>query len=319
MRLINKRALAALSFLLIFHCAIKSKAQTQTNDGPQPSSTTENKQTKVAESSVSTISPDASTVGTSTVKSNQANLNHANTSVDSHVEPNAAPQTDNDEWHFQFSPYLWVAGINGQAGIGNLVVDVDSGITSSNVKLNSGFMGVFEARKNKWLVLTDIQYSNLGTERPNPGILFSSASADFKTFILDPEVGYRITENPDRKQSLDIVGGVRYWHLETNLNFGAGILPAASATRSKGWVDAVGGVRARAFLTKKFFLAGKVDAGGGGAKFTYQLFGVGGYQITDRIALIAGWRHLKVNYDKDNFLFDMALDGPVFGATFIIK
>ena len=145
---------------------------------------------------------------------------------------------------------------------------------------------------------------------------FISFSPGFSPVL---SVGYRITENPDRKQSLDIVGGVRYWHLETNLNFGAGILPAASATRSKGWVDAVGGVRARAFLTKKFFLAGKVDAGGGGAKFTYQLFGVGGYQITDRIALVAGWRHLKVNYDKDNFLFDMALDGRVFGATFIIK
>jgi hypothetical protein len=318
MRLINKLSLAALSFALIFQCVIKSKAQTQqTNDGPKPSSATETKQTTaLPESSL----PDTSNPNSSTAKSDKTNLNHAKEATDSHVEPSAAPQTTNDdEWHFQFSPYLWVAGINGRAGIGNLTVDVDSGITSDNVKLNSGFMGVFEARKNKWLVITDIQYSNLGTDRPTPGPLFSTAEADFKTFILDPEVGYRVIDEPDKRYSLDVVGGVRWWHLETNLNFGAGILPATSATRSKGWLDAIGGVRGRALVTKKLFLAGKIDAGGGGAKLDYQLFGVGGYYVTEKIALIAGWRRLKVDYDKDNFLFDMALQGPVFGATFIVK
>jgi hypothetical protein len=180
-------------------------------------------------------------------------------------------------------------------------------------------MGLFEARKNRFVLLADIQYSNLGTDRPTPGPLFSSAEADFKTFIFDGEAGYRVVDNVTDKRSLDVVGGLRVWRLEMNLNFGAGILAARSATATRSWVDAVGGVRGRAFLTERIFVAGKADLGGGGSKFTWQLFGVGGFEVHPRVALVGGYRWLSVNYDKDNFLFDNVIHGPVLSATLIIK
>src|SRR5262249_49610204 len=109
-----------------------------------------------------------------------------------------SPQTpDEDKWQFSLTPYLWIVGISGNAGLFGREVEVDSGITSSNVHLNFGFMSTFEARKDRFVLLTDLQYSNLGTDRPTPGPLFSSATADFKTFVLDPEVGYRIAGNPE--------------------------------------------------------------------------------------------------------------------------
>jgi len=195
-------------------------------------------------------------------------------------------------------------------------VDVSSGITDSNVHLNAGFMSTFEARKNKFVSLTDLQYSNLGTENPTPGPLFSSATAEFKTFILDPEVGYRVAANPDRGNFVDVLGGIRYIHLRTDLTFGAGILSARSASRSKDWVDVVGGARTRLYLAPKWFVVGKGDLGGGGSKFTYQLFGAVGFQVSQHIALLGGYRYLHIDYDKDNFLFDMGLSGPIFGAGF---
>src|SRR5687767_8926399 len=67
------------------------------------------------------------------------------------------PPVHPDKWQFQFIPYLWVAGINGRAGIGNLAVDVDAAITDPDVDLNFGFMASFEARKNKFVILTDLQ------------------------------------------------------------------------------------------------------------------------------------------------------------------
>jgi hypothetical protein len=234
---------------------------------------------------------------------------------DSTVTPNPVTQAT-DEWQFQISPYLWIAGINGEAGIGNLVVDVNSGITASDVHLNFGFMGTFEARKNKFIILTDLQYSNLGTDRPTPGPLFTSATADFKTFILDPEVGYRVAQNEAKGRFLDVLGGIRYWHLRSDLNFTAGILPPVSITRSRGWVDAVVGVRGNMALSPKFFLVGKADVGGGGSKFTYQLFGGVGFRVSKSVALIGAYRALSVDYDKDDFLFDMVLSGPVLGVGF---
>ncbi len=226
------------------------------------------------------------------------------------------PSTSSDQWHFQFTPYLWVAGVSGRGGIGTLSVNVESSITDDNVHLNFGFMGTFEAHRNKLSIVTDLQYSSLGTERPTPGILFSNASADFKTFIIDPEVGYRIAANPEKGRFIDLLGGVRYWHLRADLNFDAGLLSARSATGSKDWADGVIGLRGRAAISKRVFVLGKADIGGGGSKFTYQLFGGVGIGLGKRTSLIGGYRDLHVNYDKGNFLFDMSLAGPIFGVSF---
>jgi hypothetical protein len=234
---------------------------------------------------------------------------------DSTVATPAPQSVDSDDWQFRFTPYLWIAGISGNAGIGNLSVNVDSGITDTNVHLSFGFMGTLEARKNRFIIVTDLQYSNLGTDDPTPGPLFTDATANFKTFILDPEVGYRIAENTDKGSSVDVMGGFRYWNLKSDLTFTAGALPAATATRSRGWVDAVGGIRGRARLSKRLFVIGKADAGGGGSKFTYQLFGGVGLLMGKRFALIGGYRDLSVNYNKDNFLFDVDLIGPILGLS----
>lgn len=240
--------------------------------------------------------------------------NHATTEASTTVSPE--PQTAGPgEWQFQLTPYLWIASISGRAGIGNLVTDTSTGVTSTGVELNFGFMGTLEARRDKLIILTDLQYSDLATEKGNPGPLFSSTRASFKTFVLDPEVGYRVLDN-GKGATLDVLGGLRYWHLNADIQFRAGVLPATGGDRSRSWIDAVGGLRGKAALSKKLFVSGKADLGGGGSKFTYQLFGGVGINVNERVALIGGYRDLKVNYDKDNFLFDMSLHGPIMGVGF---
>src|SRR5688572_29206934 len=76
-----------------------------------------------------------------------------NETLDSPVSSPKPQGPDQDKWQFQFSPYIWIAGVTGRAGLGNLVVDVDAGITDENVDLNFGLMGTFEARKKKFVIL----------------------------------------------------------------------------------------------------------------------------------------------------------------------
>jgi hypothetical protein len=307
-----------LPVLLIWFCALNSLAQTGSTD----STTTAVAKTEAAQTKeVSQPAGPAASLfiekekpleesKRSSVEANEPLKTRKETDVPP-VGPE--PQADPEGWQFQLTPYLWIVGLSGRAGIGDLDVDVDSGITDSNVHLNFGFMATFEARKNRWLVLTDLQYSSLGTENPTPGPLFSEATADFKTFVLDPELGYRIIDQPG-KASVDLLGGIRYWHLKADLELVSPILPVRFASASRDWVDGVAGIRGRIYLTPKFFLAGKADLGGGGSNFTFQLFGAAGYQVSKRIALIGGYRDLDVNYNKDRFLFDMSLAGPVFGV-----
>jgi hypothetical protein len=69
-------------------------------------------------------------------------------------------------------------------------------------------------------------------------------------------------------------------------------------------------MRGKAALSEKFFLMGRFDVGGGGSKFTYQLFGGLGYNLNKKVALIGGYRALDVNYDRNNFLYDTINVGP---------
>ena len=225
------------------------------------------------------------------------------------------PQTSSDGWQFQLTPYLFIPTISGRTGIGDRVIETDASITDSGIELNFGFMATFEARKDKFVILTDLLYADLATERGNPGPFFSSTRASFKAFVLDPEVGYRILDNGEGA-FVDVLGGIRYWNIDATLAFGAGILPATEVSRSRGWVDGIAGLRGRAALSERWFVTGKADLGGGGSNFTYQLFGGVGFAITKRVALIGGYRDLSVNYNKDGFLFDMSLHGPIFGLGF---
>ena len=227
------------------------------------------------------------------------------------------PQTSSsDEWQFQFSPYFWLAGLHGTGGVGNRTTQVDESFRDVFDALNFAFMGTFEARKGKFISLTDLEYVSVSDEKATPGPLFSTVDAGFKTFIFDQEVGYRLLENPEKGASLDVVGGARVWRVKTDFEFGAGILPATRIEGSRSWVDAVGGLRGKMALSQKLFLTGKFDLGGGGSQFTWQVFAGAGYNLNPKIALIFGYRVLDVDYDKNNFVFDMNQRGPILGLGF---
>jgi len=174
-------------------------------------------------------------------------------------------------------------------------------------------MGVIEARKGKFVVLTDVEYITLSDDKATPGPLFSSVNAKFKMFIFDPEVGYRVFDNPNKGSFVDVLGGIRLWHINTGLSFSPGILAGTEVEGSRTWVDGVFGLRARAALSEKFFVSGKFGLGAGGSDFTYQLFGAVGYNFNKNVALTIGYRDLDVKYDKNGFLYDTSQRGPIIG------
>ena len=231
-------------------------------------------------------------------------------------ESPVAQTVDPDKWQFQFSPYFWLAGLHGTGGVGNRTANVDESFSDVFDALNFAFMATFEARKGKFISLTDLEYVSVSDEKATPGPLFSTVDAGFKTFIFDQEVGYRLLENPEKGASLDVLGGARIWRVKTDFEFGAGILPATRTEGSRSWVDAVGGLRGKMALSQKLFLTGKFDLGGGGSKFTWQVFGGAGYNLNPKIALIFGYRVLDVDYDRNNFVYDMNQRGPIIGIGF---
>jgi len=58
--------------------------------------------------------------------------------------------------------------------------------------------------------------------------------------------------------------------------------------------------------------------GGFGAEsdFTGQAFGGAGFQVKPRIALIGGYRYLRVDYVNEGFIFRTSMSGIMLGAKF---
>ena len=326
------RLQAALSvvFVLTTVSAISVSAQTQTAAVTYPTSTilgadstSEPKKVEATKSST------ASTENTPLLgKTAEINVEKESTvtrgaSEPSTTEPRSetatAPRSQpapTDKWQFVFSPYFWMAGLHGTTGGPNRTVQVDESFGDIFDSLKFAFMGVFEAHKNKWAIQTDVEFVSLEDENATPGPLFSSATAKIKTFVFTPEVGYKIYSDPDKGSFVQVLGGTRIWHISADLNFNAGLLPAVQIKNSRSWVDGVVGMRGKAALSEKFFVMGRFDMGGGGSKFTYQLFGGLGYNLNKKVALVGGYRVLDVNYDKNNFLYDTNQRGPIMGVGF---
>ena len=65
-------------------------------------------------------------------------------------------------WSFQLTPYLWLAGINGDVeGPHGLSASFDAGIGDVLSHLDGGLMLLGEARYRRWGILVDFDYARL--------------------------------------------------------------------------------------------------------------------------------------------------------------
>jgi hypothetical protein len=225
-----------------------------------------------------------------------------------------ASQSSSADWQFELVPYFWGSAVDGEVGIGNRTATVDASFGNILKHLNFAAMGLAEARRERLIALTDVFYTDLRGHRATPGPLFSSVRPEQKVFILTPEAGYRVLDSGDT--SLDALGGIRYWHLKSELDFRPGVLPGIRLEATRNWVDAIVGVRARTTLPRRTWVSAYGDVGAGGSNLTYQLAGTAGWDIGTRYAVIFSYRYLDVDYEEDRVLLDIGMNGPLFGFTF---
>jgi hypothetical protein len=145
---------------------------------------------------------------------------------------------------------LWLAGIKGTVGVGPLTTDIDPGFSDILNSLNFGFMGSFQAKKNKFILTTDLMYLDVEQTKATGGTLFSSLNVNTKTLMLCPVAGYRLYTKEGA--SLDAIVGIRFWHTSTRLEAAPALLAGRLRETSKNWADVIGGLRGYKRLSRKF-------------------------------------------------------------------
>ena len=151
-----------------------------------------------------------------------------------------SPQSS-DDWQFEFIRTSGARVWRARSGIGNRTADVDASFGNILSHLHLAAMGLTELRRDRIVAVTDLIYADLRGQHATPGPLFSSVDPEQKLFILTSEGGYRVMDTGGA--SVDVIGGVRFWHLNSRLQFGAGVLPGVDMNASRNWADAIGGVR----------------------------------------------------------------------------
>lgn len=227
----------------------------------------------------------------------------------------AAPQAS-PKWEFSVAPYAFFAALDGRIGVVGQTAQVDASFSDIFRNLDFAAMGTFEAHKGNWSIVTDAMYMSLSGKKVTPSPFFSDIDVKVKEVIVAPVVAYRVLKV--ERGHIDLLGGARFWHVKTHLTFQPRILPLVDVEGSKNWVDPIVGARGVASLSPRVFFTGRFDMGGFGinSDFTGQAFGGIGYQLKPRVALIGGYRYLRVDYVNEGFIFKTAMSGINVGAKF---
>jgi hypothetical protein len=75
------------------------------------------------------------------------------------------------------------------------------------------------------------------------------------------------------------------------------------------------GLKGNYSITPEIYLTGWGLVGAGGADIDWDVAGAIGYRFNDRIAAVAGYRALGVDYRDDGFVFDVVQQGPILGLV----
>jgi len=223
-----------------------------------------------------------------------------------------------DSWHVAASPYLWLAGLNGTVGFSGREVQVNQSFTDIFSNLKFGVMGLTEINRGPLSLFTDAMYIRLGNETAIPVQGLPSAvnvNTSLNTFTLTPYLGYRLFGN--KRGSIQLLTGLRYYHIGVTINANAGTIASASYSTSDNWADFVQGGHFTLNITRRinaFFFG---DAGLGGSLLTYQLAGGAAYEWNKKWSTSLGYRRLYFNRQTSAGLdLEPTQQGLVIGATY---
>ena len=232
-----------------------------------------------------------------------------------------AAAQDENKWQYEFTIYGWYAGIDGTVNVPGVPgPGVNSTVDASDIldSLEMVFMGGFAAQKNKWSIITDLVYMDVGgykntTLTTGSGQPVNAAlDLDISSWLVNGAIGYDVVQA--ERGTLAVVGGVRYMALDVDTKVGLlGRQPERSG--SEGLLDGIVGVRGFIRLNENWYVPYYADIGTGGSELSWQLFAGVGYRFSwGDIRL--GYRYLGYDMDDDKVLQDLALSGPVLGVGF---
>lgn len=212
-----------------------------------------------------------------------------------------------DGWQFEVVPYLWAVGLDGDTKIGLLpATGVEASFSDLVDILDFALMTTFQARRDRGGFLVDAMYFDLGETAPTPNPIFGDAEVDLVQQIYSAAGTWRVSEG---RAPVTLFGGVRYVDLDNDLELTSGVAAGRSVGANESWWDGFVGAGVRWQFAEDWALVGYGDIGGGGSEMTWQGLAGVDWTFSKHLSAKFGYRYLNIDYDEDDFVYDMAMAG----------
>ena len=214
-------------------------------------------------------------------------------------------------WRFEIIPYIWGIGLDGDTKIGRLpAAGVEATFSDMLNVLDLAFLTAFVAHKDRGGFVFDSLYFDLGETEPTPRAAFGDARVDLTQQIYFAAGTWRVSGG---RAPVTLYGGARYVDMDTDLELTSGIAAGRSVSSSESWWDGYVGAGIRWPFAEHWALVGYGDVGGGGSNLTWQGMAGVDWTFSKHLSGKFGYRYLKIDYDHDDFVYDMALAGGYAG------
>lgn len=222
--------------------------------------------------------------------------------------PACAFAQTNDEWKFEFMPYAWLAGIDGDVTVRDKTAEVDVGFDDllDTVDFAGSFLLV--ARQDRLVFWEQFDYMELDSDNlsNSPDI----ASVKSKSLFSTSAVGYQFDGFGNSK--IDVMAGLRYAHMDNALH-----LPESVRKRSADLFDAVLVLRPDFEILEWLHFNPTMSVGAGDSDLTYELQPQLQFRLGKSTVARLGYRRLFYDVENNGVKFDGAIHGLIAGVGFI--
>ena len=250
-----------------------------------------------------------------------------------------------DQWRFEITPYLWLPNVNGSLNYsipsgGTASPEVNVGADSYLSDLKAALLISGVATKGRWAIGTDIMYLKFGSEQSQvKGVNFVSVgrdpvsssvdagtNSDLEALVWTVAGSYSLLQK--HPGALDLVGGVRYFGLDTSTDWnltttvtgpgGSHVFPRSGSIseRLDLW-DGIVGLRGRIRLGESNWSVSYYgDIGAGTESSTTYQWLIGINYDWRWGGLVLAYRELQYDQSGDRLVQDLRFSGPALGIQF---
>ncbi|WP_010586392.1 hypothetical protein [Schlesneria paludicola] len=242
----------------------------------------------------------------------------------------AGPSATRGTWVL-LAPYGWIAGMNGQVGVGGRTVDID--ITPGEVlshlgSVDGALMLHSEVGRGDWGFILDANLIRAGTSVTT---VPAQVDVTLQQTMIEALGMYRLVNLSDylvegKSLSVDLLAGGRFYEFSNILTVRPfdPLLPTVPLNLSASWVDMVLGGRTVIPVTNSLDVFGRADIGGFGigssSTLAWNLIAGVDWKMTSCSSLIAGYRELNINKSGGvggtAFDFNAKMYGPFMAVSF---